>query len=225
MERPSPLRWAAAVALIAAGCRSGDVALCLHDGFDSIDASRWTLMNPAHTDVTADGQLVIAPPAASNTNDGLRGTATYDLTGGFVEVQIAGYLTPSVNSQAELIAEIDDANHFYIGASYQSLVLRLTAAGTDSPDPVVALDPAVRYWRIAHDAATDTIEYQTSVDHVTWTTERAVSPPPFPITALRVHLEADSYNGGVAVPGAAAFDNLTFAAPACEAADHDLGLP
>src|SRR5690348_951964 len=111
------------IALLFAACGKADPAVCVRDGFPAIDASRWTVMTPA--DVSANGQLVIAPPPAVDTNDGLRGTVTYDLTGGYVELDIASFLTPSQASQALLVVEIDDAHSFVLGASYMTTFARM----------------------------------------------------------------------------------------------------
>src|SRR5258708_1614460 len=99
-----------ALLIAIAGCHSDDAPVCLRDGFDTIASSRWKLMDPAHTDVTATGgRLVIAPPALTATNDGVRGSTVFDLTGGFAEIEIGRYLVPSDRTQGEFVIRLDEA--------------------------------------------------------------------------------------------------------------------
>jgi hypothetical protein len=217
-----PVRSMLAAALCAlTACQADTLGICARETFESIDEARWEYVGVEETTVSANGRLVIALPAATNTNQGLVGLFAEDLTGGFVSVEIARYLTESASTQSELVVRRDPDNYFFIGAAGPQLILRLRTAGVDR-DVTAPLDRAVRFWRVRHDAGTDVIEYQTSVDGKTWATARS-EPSPFALDGLDVQLEADAYNGGGAAADSAEFDNLVFASPSCAGGGHELG--
>jgi hypothetical protein len=64
-----------------------------------------------------------------------------------------------------------------------------------------------RYWRIRHDAGTNTIKFETSPDVTNWTTRKTVNVG-FSLTALKFNLYAGAWGTGNSNPGAAKYDNF-----------------
>lgn len=207
--------------LVCTACESRGVPVCFEDEFESIDADRWQVMNPSSGAVTANGRLVIAVPPSTNTQDGLRGLARYDLTNGFVVFEIARFAEESVNAQSEVVVRIDDANALFVGATVTSgdgsIFIFRRIVGGQVDDVKAPFDPSVRFVRIAHDGD---IEIATSTDGHSWVTRRT-DPTPFAIDALALQIESDSFNGGVAVPGAFEVERVVFASPACDRTDRE----
>lgn len=212
--------------LLLAACESSSVPVCLHDEFDAIDSGRWTPMQPSHTSAR-DGRLVIAPPPGSgqpndSTHDGLRGASQFDMTDGFAEIEVVSYLLPDETKQQSVFAiRRDEQNQFFMTADSQFHMRRRIDSAEVEVAPPLPLDQVGRFWRIEHASSTDRIRFVTSVDRRTWVL-RHEEATPFPLDALIVQLEADSYNGGLAQPGTAEFDKLIVAAPGCDDTAHEI---
>jgi hypothetical protein len=176
-------------------------------------------MDPSSNAVAAHGTLAIALPA-NQANLGLRGTAVFDLTHGFVQVAIARYLPASAASEFELVVRRDETSQFFLGIENETFVLRVLAEG----DPRVMTPPvdrSARWWRIRHDVDTGDIVMEIAAQPNVWTTLRR-DPPPFPIDAMTVQLEADAYDGSVPQPSSVELDDLVVASPSCDRSEHDL---
>src|SRR5687767_5546509 len=110
-----PLRVITALMLMLAACDDQDTPICLTDDFAGIDTARWQLLNPGSGAVTANGRLAITLPPASDTIEGLRGLARYDLADGFVVFEIVRYGEPSANTHSDVMVGIDDSNYVSVG--------------------------------------------------------------------------------------------------------------
>lgn len=224
-------------ALGALGCQP-ELPVCLHERFDELDGDRWRVsaeddagpaaVAPGEVAI-AGGVLVLSPPPMADKRLFVRGAARYDLAGGFAEIELPRFLAQGAPVQSELVVAQGPANYFYLGVGPEGLVVRSRAAGAEVdllPRP--AFDAAaMRHMRVVLDAA-GTVQYQTSPDGAAWTTQRPrpgepPEPIAFPVDALHVELEVDSYQQGVPAPGGAGFDNLVLAAPGCSADGHELG--
>lgn len=197
------------IAIALAGC-SGPPPLCLSDDFasGSLDARRWRTVDPAHVAVH-DGRLELALPAAPQASVLAVTYGTVDLTGRAVSVDAARYLAANPNTQSQLVVLAGGSQGLAIVANNGNLVFQPDAT-------TVANDPPGRTWTIRHDAATNSISYET--DGVV----RHTLALPFPIQAMNVQLEADAFNTGTATPDVAAFANLRVGEPACtQGAEYD----
>jgi hypothetical protein len=161
------------------------------------------------------GHLTLALPPNANANLGIATNGVFDLNGRSVQVDVPRY--PSApNTQSLLAVLLDQNNTVSIIATPTDLTFASQVAGT--PDNMqVALDPAIRTWRIRHDAAANAIVYETNDG--AWKVQRTIGLP-FQIHAVRIQLEADAFNGGAAAPGAAEFDNLVVDQGTCSNADE-----
>jgi hypothetical protein len=208
------------LALVLIGCQGDLVPVCDEENWDDLDAKHWTQINPGSGAVSVvDGQLQIALPM-TQANEGVLGSETYDLQGGYVEIEIMQYLPASTQTEFELVVQRDATNYFFIGVENAELIVRLEQDDIDV-EPTLErqiLDPAVRFLRISHEG--DVVAWETSIDHDTWQMRRTV-PAPFALDELKVRLEADAYTA-LSDPGAVRLDNLVVAAPSCRDTDHEL---
>ncbi|HKP73776.1 MAG TPA: carboxypeptidase regulatory-like domain-containing protein, partial [Pyrinomonadaceae bacterium] len=91
-------------------------------------------------------------------------------------------------------------------AALRQLIFQVRTAGVFNGLPI-PYDPVQhRYWRFRHDAATNTMFFETSPDRVTWTVQLQV-PLGTNVGALAAELNAGT-SGSVSNPGQAIFDNL-----------------
>lgn len=207
---------APAVALLSlAAC--GDVPpLCITDAFEAgaVDARRWKLGAPAQI-AERDGRLELALPAATPINVFASSFAAIDLGGRAAEVDVARYLRATDPTQSELAVLVDNDNELLIKASAGALYFQVRMGGVDeAASPSIAADPAIDGWRIAHDAGTDEVRFETRSAGA-WTTRRAIAKP-FSLLAVKVQLEADALGAGASAPDVAAFAELRVAGePAC----------
>ena len=199
---------APAVALLVLGA-CGDVPpLCITDPFEAaaVDARRWKLGAPEQV-AQRDGRLELALPAATPINVFASSFATVDLDGRAAQVDVARYLRATDPTQSELAVLIDNDNELLIKASAGRLFFQLRAGGADEPaPPSIPADPAIDGWRIAHDARTEEVRFETRRAGV-WAAQRTLARP-FSLAAVKIQLEADALGAGADAPDAAAFADL-----------------
>ncbi|HWO25041.1 MAG TPA: hypothetical protein VNO30_40150 [Kofleriaceae bacterium] len=197
--------------------------LCITDAFEAgaVDARRWKLGAPAQV-ATQDGRLELALPVATPINVFVSSFLAIDLSGRAAEVDVARYLRASDPTQSLLAVLVDNDNVLLIKASAGALYFQLRMGGVDEPaSPSIAADPAIDGWRIAHDASTEQVRFETRRAGA-WTTQRALAKP-FSLLAVKVQLEADALAPGASAPDVAAFSDLRVTGePACTSgAEYD----
>jgi hypothetical protein len=102
---------------------------------------------------------------------------------------------------------LDAYNYYLIDVGGSSVVFRSMVGGVNN-QTVIAYDAsALPYWRIRHDQAANTIDFETSNNGTAWTTRKTVTPG-FSLTALRFYLYAGAWGTGNGSPGAAKYDNF-----------------
>src|ERR1041384_3891835 len=101
------------------------------------------------------------------------------------------------------------------GSNYFLFVV--TGAGTITFDAVtngvrdrsyINFDPtAHRFWRLRHNLAANTMNFELSPNGTTWTTVKTV-PVGFSLDSMHVVLQAGAWGTGNSTPGTVVFDNL-----------------
>jgi Concanavalin A-like lectin/glucanases superfamily len=164
---------------------------------------------------TAGRLLVSARLNATNiAQNGYISTATYDLTGKAVQVELLG--RPSTTSQiTALRVEVDATHYIEVGSVHAGNYWYAWNNGVSATNSSSQPWPAnARFIRIEHDQYNAYLEY--SIDGSTWTpfavggggTSVGVRTPMGPITAVKVILYTGSYYTQLASTTTAQFDSL-----------------
>jgi hypothetical protein len=189
------------------------------DNFDDgvIDLFKWTpglfsrsalFVDPLVAVSEHTGRLNIFPDALAEGNhyNGLKSASAWNLTDSSASVEVVD----TADNKAVTIFAVgtDKNNWFAFRAKGGTLYLEQRVAAVTTKTSIAYDRTAARFWRIRHDAATDTIVFETSPDEGTWATAWTI-PRPFPINAVRIELSAGT-GEIIAVPGVAIFDNVRF---------------
>jgi hypothetical protein len=76
---------------------------------------------------------------------------------------------------------------------------------------VLNFDPVNhRFWRIRHDPAAQTVNFELSADGQTWSVGKTVAAT-FPLNSMTMTLLAGAWGNGNGAPGAALYDNVRLA--------------
>ncbi|MCU1288828.1 MAG: hypothetical protein JWN60_1057 [Acidobacteria bacterium] len=154
------------------------------------------------------GQLSITP-RASVTGAHYNGYVTAEsanMTNALTSIRVSQ--KAAGNSQTLFSIGIDSSN-FYRFRSRGSTIYMESSIGGTLTSTSVSSTSAPRVWRIRHDAAADTIVFETSADEgLTWVVRRTVARQ-FAITNVKIEIIAGT-SESVAAPGMALFDNFRF---------------
>ncbi|HEV2801259.1 MAG TPA: S8 family peptidase [Pyrinomonadaceae bacterium] len=171
------------------------------------DVKKWhTLATPDFTVAEQNGRLEITPAATSTNYDGYWAATNFDLTDARISIQ--GVNIPTLPNYGSYLFLIDGNNYllFGVGGVYDNLVLQQSAGGVLT-QAVLNYDAAAhRFWRIRHNRAADTVNFEASPDGVTWTTLHT-APRKFALTNLQSVLMVRQYAATSPV-GTTVFDNL-----------------
>ncbi|HEX9918049.1 MAG TPA: hypothetical protein VGA87_02715, partial [Pyrinomonadaceae bacterium] len=180
----------------------------LSDNFNdnARDEKKWNAPTVADFTVAEqNGRLEITPGASSAGHDGYLAATRFDLTDGRISVEAASM--PGINSfSAYFLLSNSNGDWIALAQGGESLVMRHQVSGvmTDTRIPYNAAQH--RFWRIRHNRAADTLNWEVSPEGVTWTVLHSI-PRPFSITNLQPSLTAGKHV--VTAPSATAiFDNL-----------------
>jgi subtilisin family serine protease len=170
------------------------------------DAKKWSV--PATTDFTfaeQNGRLEITPGTAPN-HESYTSVNTLDLTDARASVEAVS--VPAIGGIGTYLLFTDPSvnNYLLIGVGGTALVLQENVGGVVTNVVLTYNAAQHRYWRIRHNRANDTVNWETSADNVTWTVHRT-STRPFSITQLQTQLMAGK--NSTSVPSMTSiFDNL-----------------
>ncbi|HJR06862.1 MAG TPA: S8 family serine peptidase [Pyrinomonadaceae bacterium] len=183
--------------------------ITLSDDFNdnARDASKWnTLSTPDVTVLEQNGRLEISPAATSTSYDGYWATTNIDLTGARISVE--GVSVPTLPNYGSYLVLSDGVNYllFGVGGAYDNFVMQQSVGGVVT-QAVVNYNPTQhRFWRILHNRAADTINFEASPDGVTWTTLNSM-PRKFLLTNLQTVLMVRQY-APTSPAATTVFDNL-----------------
>ncbi|MFL6255973.1 MAG: Ig-like domain-containing protein, partial [Pyrinomonadaceae bacterium] len=187
----------------------------LADDFNdnAMDAAKWVLrtLGSGVTAAEQNQRLEITPVAnavGSNYN-GYRTAAAYDLTGARASVEVVQATGGTGGAETGFNFNDSAGNSARFVVANGALFCQYKVAGQSANTTVSApgYSPLQhRRWRLRHDQAADTLNWETSPDGASWATLGSVARP-FPLTALQVTLTAGTWYEQ-ASPGMAIFDNF-----------------
>jgi RHS repeat-associated protein len=177
---------------------------------NSLDTSKWNIDYPTSPiSVSESGQrlqITLAPNTAGY--NGVSSNATYDLTDKSVQVELVQAVSFAGYCENFLQVVLNSNNLFLIDVGGQgNLLMRSRVNGVNDQTVIPFNAVTHRYWRIRHDAGTNTIKFETSPDVTNWTTLKTVNVG-FSLTALKFNLYAGAWGTGNSNPGAAKYDNF-----------------
>ncbi|HYP01138.1 MAG TPA: S8 family peptidase, partial [Pyrinomonadaceae bacterium] len=182
----------------------------LSDNFNdnARDAKKWGAPIAAdYTVAEQNGRLEITPDASSTNYDGYFSVTNVDLTDARVSVE--GVSIPTLSNFGSYLVLGDGLGNylmFAVGGTYDNLVLQQDAGGVVTR-AVLNYNPAAhRFWRIRHNRANDTVNWEASPDNVTWTVLHS-APRQFSLTNLQTLLLVRKYLATTPT-GTSVFDNL-----------------
>ncbi|MDQ3920263.1 MAG: hypothetical protein M3348_17505 [Acidobacteriota bacterium] len=208
----------------AVGCDLDTLAAATDGGFGDnfndnvMDTSKWykgvlnvpqSAYNPNVTVLEQNQRLEITPVANTSvwSHNGYVSSATYDFTGARASVQVPQVPTGGT-AYAVFTAGIDSNNWYRITTTAGQIKFQDTVNGVKNSTILTYNATQHKFWRIRHNAATDTVDFLTSSDGKTWTTQRSVARQ-LSVTALHIELDAGTFEP-VSSPGTAIFDDLRF---------------
>jgi hypothetical protein len=182
--------------------------MTLSDGFNdnTRDTDKW--LAPTATDITVteeNWRLEITPAATAVGYEGYKSATTVDLTDARVSVIVNNY--QRINGfGSNFILSHSPGNNLMFGINGSNLVVQQEVGGV-ATSRLIPFDPGQHHiWRIRHNRADDTINWEVSQNGVTWTVLRS-SPRPFSITDLQTILTAGKESATTPTT-TATFDNL-----------------
>jgi hypothetical protein len=194
-------------------------AATLSDDFnDGVrDASIWSLgilsRSTSNFDSTVSvtesgGRLIITPHSnvSGSRYNGYLSVSTWDITGGRASVEVAQVTTGSAVTVFSIGSNKDNWYSFRLKGS--TLYLERRISGSTSSQKIKYNALMHRFWRIRHNAASDSIVYETSADGAGWSAASTVARQ-ISLAAVRMELIAGT-TSSVASPGSAHFDNFLF---------------
>jgi len=157
--------------------------------------------------VTEQAGTLNISPRANQTGSFYSGyvtAAVWDLTSSSVSVEVVQ--KAAGNSATIFSAGIDKDNWYSLRGKANTLYLESRRLGVTTSVSIAYNATTMRFWRLRHDAGTDSIVFETSPDRIVWTQRQSVARQ-IAITAVRIELIAGT-GEAIAAPGSALFDNL-----------------
>ena len=178
---------------------------------NSLNAGNWSVLTPGSPAVVSEQgqQLQIALTPSTAGYNGIVSNATYDMTRATVQVELAQPVSQAGWAENSLKIEKDASNYLLINVGAGSILFRSMVNGANDQLILPYDFTAHRYWRIRHDAASNSVNFETSSDAVTWTTRKTAAVG-FPITSTKLYLIAGAYGTGNAAPGAAIYNDFQY---------------
>jgi subtilisin family serine protease len=178
-----------------------------YDNFNdnSTDTAKWSVAAATGVTVVEQNKRLEITPSPSTTGYGLyRSVSTLDMTDAAFAAEVVQ--TSAGSSNTGLRIGPDDTSYIQIVTEAGGLYFQYWIGSSRSQTSTTYNAAQHRYWRIRHDAATDTINWETSADAVTWATQRTAARP-FAIDAAYLTLLAGKWtNTNSTAPGTAIFD-------------------
>jgi FKBP-type peptidyl-prolyl cis-trans isomerase FkpA len=189
----------------------------LRDDFNdnNIDAAKWSVghdmyYDPLVTVVEANSRMELTTRnlIAGERANALRSVQTFDFTGASLVVEFPDPPPATAfGAYGSLVLAIDAKNYFAVNQDFIDIfaVMGVNGVRTNDGGRLFYATPH-RWWRIRHVESDDTIRWDVSPDGAVWS-ELWSRPRPFPVTRLRVELNAGSYHS--IASKVIVFDNLS----------------
>ncbi len=178
---------------------------------NSLDGARWIVLNTGAY-VTAREQnqrFELALPASTASYNGLFSVPQTNFWNKTLSVEI-----PQATSAGGLGMETqfrimrNDSNYFHVVIrGNNTFVCDAVANGVLNRSEFAYNATQHRFWRIRHNAASQTVNFESSADGGTWTTLKTASVN-FPLDRMQIFLTAGSADASYATASSAVYDNL-----------------
>jgi hypothetical protein len=184
---------------------------------NNINTSLWRVnkleiaaADPAVSVTEQNTRVQVAPliNATGSHSNGYSTQSRYNLTNQKASVEVVQ--TTNTSSMANTcFVLINGANYYRFLIEGSKLYFQHSIGGTTTVTSATYNATNQRYWRIRHDAPTDTIFWETSPDSLNWNVQRS-APRQFTITGMRLEMYVRTWRPESA-PGTARFDNVRIA--------------
>ncbi|HEX8128204.1 MAG TPA: S8 family peptidase, partial [Pyrinomonadaceae bacterium] len=183
-------------------------AITISDDFNdnTRDAAKWNVGAASGGNVVEqNGRLEVTPPADTTGYNGYYSATNCDLTNSRTSVEVIPGNAGAYG--AETYFTLAEGNNYVLFATGGGNLLFQTAvAGAMTRTYIPYNATQHRFWRFRHNRTLDTVNWETSPDGVTWTTQRTVTRQ-FSITNLQTQLQSGKYTA-TTYGGTAIYDNL-----------------
>jgi len=203
---------------VASGSGVSNDNVQMQDPFrSSLNTATWSeavlsgSRDPSITVQSTNGALVIGALPVTAGYNGIVSNASYDLTGAYTWTRLTA--VPSVTSTAyEMFTLVTDGNNQYRIWEAKGTIGFETKINNVKNSTTIAFDPTAHaFWRIRHDAAANTIVFETAPNDDglpgAWTVQRTIVRD-ISITACRIELKAGASEPQTASPGTVKFDDV-----------------
>jgi phosphatidylinositol-3-phosphatase len=206
--------------------------ILLVDDFNdnSLDATKWTANDlfSGYTDtsvlVTESNQLFQIGPLKQNATDshynGIRSSRSYDLTGGYVYVQIVQAPNSSTSADAFFTIGLNVNSCYRIYVEAGTLFVQKKIGGAKTTLFTSAFSASNHaFWRMRHDSASGRIVFETAPNNGgapgTWSQlySESWNTTAVPLGAVAFELKAGTWKAEANAPGSVKFDNFKAAKP------------
>ena len=175
-----------------------------------LDTTRWRYSSASSASIVLEQNQRLEIPLRPNTAGyyGIQTLGTHDLREKTVSVDLVQATSQGGWVETFFQLKRDENNYYHMSVGAGSFVLDSWTNGVRDRT-VLSYDPAAhRFWRFRHDAASNTINFESSANATAWTTHKIVTVN-FPIDSMYAVLLAGAWGTGNSTPGAAIFDNFT----------------
>ena len=176
---------------------------------NSLNTALWFEYNPGSPSQVREqnGRLEITPNPSTVVYNGIATVNAFSFWNKTVTVEV-----PQTTSQAGWVETyimlwLDDNNFYQIVTGAGNLVADVMVNGTETRGVIPYNAAAHRFWRIRHNAAAHTVNFEASGDGVNWTTFRT-APVQISLDGMKFYLGAGAWGTGNSAPGTAVFDGV-----------------
>ncbi|HKQ53664.1 MAG TPA: LamG-like jellyroll fold domain-containing protein [Pyrinomonadaceae bacterium] len=175
-----------------------------------LDTTKWRYSNSSSASIVLEQNQRLELPLRPNSAGyyGVQTLGSHDLRERTVSVDVVQATSQGGWTETYFQIKRDEANYYHMSAGAGSFVLDSWTGGVRDRT-VLAFDPTNhRFWRFRHDQASNTMNFETSANATTWTTQKIVTVG-FSLDSMYGVLLAGAWGTGNSTPGAAVFDNFT----------------
>ncbi|HLL75344.1 MAG TPA: Ig-like domain-containing protein, partial [Pyrinomonadaceae bacterium] len=184
-------------------------ALPPSDNFNdnSLDPARWVVYNPGSPSQVREQNQRLEISLQPNTvvYNGVVSAPAVNFWNKTFAVEV-----PQTTSQAGWVETfimlwLDDNNFYQIVSGAGNVTADVMVNGAETRTVITYNAAAHRFWRMRHNAAAHTINFEVSGDGLSWTTFRT-APVVFSLDGMKLYLGAGAWGTGNSAPGTAIFD-------------------
>jgi RHS repeat-associated protein len=184
------------------------------DNFNAnlLNLNNWEIVEPSSPTVASvQNQKLefILQPNTFGTNR-IISKSSYDFRGRSFEVEVPQVSSQAGYTQTFIRVVLDSNNYFLLGTSAGTTFFYTYTNGSANSNAIGTFSSADKFWRIKHNIDNNSVLYETSIDGISWKTEKSV-PQTFSLNNLKLEVGAGAYGTGNSTPGKAVFDNLKLA--------------